>query len=290
MAEIATNMDISNQSTDQKITQISTDSKQSGWIISPINLILLGLIGIIGYLIFQNDQLRKSSSISNYEECLASSGSLIQESYPATCVSKSGQRFVQKIDPGINPEPVPPDFLDSNLDSVESGASSDSESSSQKLIESNFGISDYSSSRVNSYHQPFSLSYPADWQLISKSQSSSGDDGSLSFSLTKNTAKISIDQGEMGGGGCLYPGDDLKDGMYEIYEQPTELTKAGTRWRIAAAKDSQPLIYTVCEFDPKSKFFTSLTKIGRISLALDKDNAKIVQEFNQIIESLKLLP
>jgi len=106
MAEIDTNMDISTQNPEQKIVATSTNSSQSGWLISPMNLILLGLIGVIGYLIFQNNQLRKNASVSNYEECLTSAGNVVQTSFPSTCVSKSGQRFIQKIDPGLNLQEV----------------------------------------------------------------------------------------------------------------------------------------------------------------------------------------
>ena len=34
---------------------------------------------------------------ASFEDCLKSKGSVIQESYPEVCVTKSGQRFIQEI-------------------------------------------------------------------------------------------------------------------------------------------------------------------------------------------------
>lgn len=56
-------------------------------------LILLGTL-CYTYYYWQSHQ---SGVIDSYESCVAANGSRIQESYPATCVTKSGARFIQPI-------------------------------------------------------------------------------------------------------------------------------------------------------------------------------------------------
>ena len=41
----------------------------------------------------------KPKSATTYEECIKSKGSIIRESYPAVCVTKNGQQFVQPLSP-----------------------------------------------------------------------------------------------------------------------------------------------------------------------------------------------
>lgn len=38
-----------------------------------------------------------TKELTSYEDCTQAEGSIIQESYPATCVAENGQRFVQPI-------------------------------------------------------------------------------------------------------------------------------------------------------------------------------------------------
>src|SRR5690242_19880138 len=56
------------------------------------------LLGVSGFLAYQNWQLRQMiNAPTSYQECVDAPGSLIQESYPATCVTKAGARFTQPL-------------------------------------------------------------------------------------------------------------------------------------------------------------------------------------------------
>lgn len=55
---------------------------------------LLFTILLFGAIMLVN---KTSVLISSYADCLNAKGSLIQESYPSVCVTKSGQRFVQEL-------------------------------------------------------------------------------------------------------------------------------------------------------------------------------------------------
>lgn len=72
-------------------------------------VLVLGVVGGGGYYVWQRNHEKtqsadtsqsgkKSAEITNYEECIKSEGSRIQESYPATCVTKDNQRFTQPIE------------------------------------------------------------------------------------------------------------------------------------------------------------------------------------------------
>ncbi len=74
----------------------------------PKNLLSRGvivlLLAALGYLGYQNWQLKQDllHFPTNFEQCSALPESVIQESYPATCVTKYGQGFTQ-----ITPFPTP---------------------------------------------------------------------------------------------------------------------------------------------------------------------------------------
>jgi hypothetical protein len=61
-----------------------------------IVLLLIAIIGVAAYLFFQN-QNNQSPQPTTYEECIEAEGSVIQESYPATCITKDGGRFIQPL-------------------------------------------------------------------------------------------------------------------------------------------------------------------------------------------------
>lgn len=72
-------------------------------------VVVLGTVGGGGYYIWHKNQDKKKSSntsqsqnktakITTYEECTKAEGSKIQESYPATCVTKDNQRFTQPVE------------------------------------------------------------------------------------------------------------------------------------------------------------------------------------------------
>lgn len=65
-------------------------------------LLILLLIGLLfGAYYFVVNMGKKPAqgdkTISTFEECISSTGSRIQESYPRVCVTSDGKRFVEKI-------------------------------------------------------------------------------------------------------------------------------------------------------------------------------------------------
>ncbi len=75
-------------------------------------LVILAILGFTGYYVWHaksstdntydnaaNAQktVVQPSKIKSFADCQKATGSLIQESYPEVCVTKSGQRFVQPI-------------------------------------------------------------------------------------------------------------------------------------------------------------------------------------------------
>jgi len=69
---------------------------------------------IIIYLYFQNQQLKNQIKVTNFEECSLVKGARIQQSYPATCVMPSGERFVQELTDEEEVDLVPPEEESSN--------------------------------------------------------------------------------------------------------------------------------------------------------------------------------
>jgi hypothetical protein len=71
-----------------------------------IVLVLLAVVGGGGYYVWHKNHEKKETpntshtdkKVTNYEECLKSEGSIIQDSYPATCVTKDNQRFTQPVE------------------------------------------------------------------------------------------------------------------------------------------------------------------------------------------------
>lgn len=58
------------------------------------------LLVTTGLLVYQNRQLRQQlNAPTTYAECLKTPGSVLQESYPATCVTTNGLRFTQPLTP-----------------------------------------------------------------------------------------------------------------------------------------------------------------------------------------------
>lgn len=58
-------------------------------------LSILALLSLVGYKTYRDTAALKS--IDSYESCIVAKGSIIQESYPATCITRLGTRFTQPI-------------------------------------------------------------------------------------------------------------------------------------------------------------------------------------------------
>lgn len=85
------------------------------WVVGGI-VLLLALVGVQNYREFS-----VLKSIDSYESCVSAKGSRIQESYPATCITRLGTRYIQ-------PTPSPVTIINSPLPRPSSPASSQSPS------------------------------------------------------------------------------------------------------------------------------------------------------------------
>jgi len=85
-------------------------------VVSLIAGVLLGVGGLYGY-----QEFLKTVNVTTYEECINAKGSRIQESYPQTCITRGGKRFIQPIigdDDGINPIYKDPNSCTTDSDCV----------------------------------------------------------------------------------------------------------------------------------------------------------------------------
>lgn len=74
-----------------------------------LSILCVILFASTAFLAYQNWQLREQlNTPTTYETCIASPGSIIQESYPATCVTKHGARFTQPLTEEEQQKLVPP--------------------------------------------------------------------------------------------------------------------------------------------------------------------------------------
>ena len=63
-----------------------------------LTLFVLIVSALVGFLAYQNKKLKNlPPQVSSYDECANIEGSIIQESYPAICVTPDGRRFVQQL-------------------------------------------------------------------------------------------------------------------------------------------------------------------------------------------------
>lgn len=59
-----------------------------------LKLFLLSILALLSVVAYQKyTEYSSLKSINSYESCVAANGSLIQESYPATCITRLGNKF-----------------------------------------------------------------------------------------------------------------------------------------------------------------------------------------------------
>lgn len=58
-----------------------------------IVVLVIGLIGALGFAYYKAFIMQSQATVSNFAECKTASGSKIQESYPEVCVTEDGKRF-----------------------------------------------------------------------------------------------------------------------------------------------------------------------------------------------------
>lgn len=58
--------------------------------------LIIGIVCGVGGL-FAYQEYTRAPQVSSYEECIKIKGSVVQESYPSTCVTKDGKQFIQPL-------------------------------------------------------------------------------------------------------------------------------------------------------------------------------------------------
>lgn len=62
-----------------------------------IVIIVLLSLGAAGFFAYRYMQQKQQAAITTFEACTKTSGSMVQTSYPATCVTRDGRRFTQPL-------------------------------------------------------------------------------------------------------------------------------------------------------------------------------------------------
>jgi hypothetical protein len=65
------------------------------WLVIIQTSVLVFLLLLFIYVSFWRQPT--PAPVTTYEECLTAKGSVIQESYPATCITQDKQRFIQPL-------------------------------------------------------------------------------------------------------------------------------------------------------------------------------------------------
>jgi hypothetical protein len=82
------------QTTTETHSPVIHPSKHRRIITSGILLVICFLAGA-GFIAYQKILLKQQVSITTYEACIKAPGSMLQTSYPATCVTRGGKQFTQ---------------------------------------------------------------------------------------------------------------------------------------------------------------------------------------------------
>jgi len=77
------------------------------WLLGGLFVLALGIAVGLFSAKFLSGQFPNQPVINSYADCLVAKGSIVQESYPATCVTATGRRFTQPIS-SPTPESVKP--------------------------------------------------------------------------------------------------------------------------------------------------------------------------------------
>ena len=69
------------------------------WLRIFTTLFFMSLVFLVAAFITYVSKEQKTSVIASYRECINSKGSTLQKTYPAVCVTKTGQKFIQPLSP-----------------------------------------------------------------------------------------------------------------------------------------------------------------------------------------------
>lgn len=122
--------------------------KSHGFIWIIVGVIVLGA-GILAGVFLGKQLYRTQPQINSYDQCVTAKDSIIQYSYPATCVTAGGQSFTQPVSNSISlPSEIPveaPELYSEQTDSAP--------------------IANWETYSNNQYK--FIFNYPKDWRIIS---------------------------------------------------------------------------------------------------------------------------
>lgn len=143
----------------------------------------------------------------------------------------------------------------------------------------------YSSKQVVNYMKPFTIYYPATWTISSEEGK---NPERISYTLSKQSAKIIIEQGMMGGGGCLYPEDNQdQEGMFSHFGPYKTYNKGTTSWRSAQLLDTTGLQYGICELKNDGAYY-NITSIGNVYFTAPSVDDQLIKEFEEIFDSIEI--
>jgi hypothetical protein len=135
----------------------------------------------------------------------------------------------------------------------------------------------------------FKLKYPADWSL-----DETENENFYSLLLTVDNVSFKVDQANIGGGGCLYPGDPDRDGPYTRVGEYLELVfNNGTIWRLGPEThnndpENEPI--TVCQRRSGEDEFSSITSIGATGIVFSGTADQVIlEEIVQILSTIEFL-
>ena len=89
------------------ISSLEPKSKVWLWVTGGILLLVAGFV--VGIFLGKQLYSQNTAQIDSYDQCVAATGSIVQESYPATCITTSGQRFIQPLTDEEKQNLQPPD-------------------------------------------------------------------------------------------------------------------------------------------------------------------------------------
>lgn len=209
-----------------------------------------------------------SSQISSYEDCVNAKGSIVQMSYPATCVTVDGQRFTQTVSaPTFSPTATPTETADSIV-------------SRETYISTKLPELSYSA---------FSIKYPKSWIKSIEYFEPGKISGYFTLYLTKGDYKISITQGATDGAICLFDNEPDYNGPAVDYRKKIYANINSPIGILRRVKSKSPNVFDICQ-DNRSKlgYFVLPTSVGGIGykVPLSPSN-QVLAEMDDIVKTIE---
>lgn len=128
----------------------------------------------------------------------------------------------------------------------------------------------------------YSLSIPLDWT----SQREQGDNSDL-LTLTKDSYKITINEGAFGGSGCLFPGDPPSE-FAQTYAKFVEIINSNGFVFRRGSTSNADTGWAVCQKSASDASFGAPTQFGHISITTPVNpSVSVMAEIDAILASIK---